>query len=153
MNARYWQWTNPITCRSMSSTQMRPVANTFCTAALLVPYKLPANSAFSRKSPRSMALCIVARSEKLYASPSTSPGRGFRVVCDTLKAKQPSLREKSSFKRVLLPDPEGPQMTRGRMLDIRRKKWLYCRGERERGNQMTTQIKYRQRGILSVSYW
>lgn len=51
---------------------------------------------------------------KLYSLPSCSPGRGLRVVCETLKPNLVGYSAKRRFRSVLFPVPLGPETTTGR---------------------------------------
>ena len=61
----------------------------------------------------------LARSTKWYSRPFCSPGRGFLVVCETLKARSETCA-KSLLVKVVLPAPEGDDTISGRgpLLDI-----------------------------------
>ena len=65
--------------------------------------------------PPSLTSCVNdSLSVKLYSRPSSSPGRGARVVCETEKPKWPGYASNSRLRSVDLPAPEGPETTMGR---------------------------------------
>ena len=75
-----------------------------------VPYLFPANSAHSSSSPSMTIRSNSGSSTKKYSRPSTSPGRGERVVAET-ESHSSGWHRRSSATTVLFPTPEGPEST------------------------------------------
>src|SRR5271170_3971352 len=103
-----------LTCRapatSISSRQATPASSLSVRGARGVPYRYPANRAHSSSAPSAISRSNSASSTKQYSRPSTSPGRGRRVVTDTeIQISGQILR--SSAMTVLFPTPEGPEST------------------------------------------
>mmetsp|Transcript_8861 Transcript_8861/g.25959 ORF Transcript_8861/g.25959 Transcript_8861/m.25959 type:complete len:304 (-) Transcript_8861:541-1452(-) len=98
---------------SISKMQISPFSRTSSTAAADVPYMFPCTCACSMNLPASTSAFIVSMPTKWYATPSASPGRGPRVVCETLKPKRPGIAARSRSMSVPLPTPEGPQIISG----------------------------------------
>src|SRR5262245_1261922 len=94
---------------SISSRKNLPCASARSMGSRGGPYRLPWTSAHSMKAPRSISPRKRALSMKWYSRPSTSPGRGARVVALTENSTRGSAIRRLQI--VLLPEPEGPETT------------------------------------------
>jgi hypothetical protein len=66
----------------MSNKTSLPASMAAITGALGVPYQLPLTSAHSSSSPSPIIVWNSSRVLKKYSRPSSSPGRGARVVAE-----------------------------------------------------------------------
>src|SRR5258708_2999694 len=87
------------------------------------------------------------RSVKKYSTPSLSPCRGRRAVCETENFKSVKLRSKC-WSNVVLPDPEGAE-TMYRFPRIHRSKLqVYHKPQRHRGYRESRRQESSAAGVL-----
>src|ERR1700742_672730 len=96
--------------RSISSSAGMPAASFSSSGFRGVPYLFPANSAHTSSSPSATIRPNSASSTKKYSRPSSSPGRGERVVAET-ESHSSGWQCRNSATTVLFPTPEGPEST------------------------------------------
>src|SRR5688572_3060038 len=107
----YWTRTCAAPCTSTSSSRSTPCSRARSYSARAVPYSWPWTSAHSRNSPRAFMARNASRSTKWYCTPSRSPARGWRVVCEIEKRSR-STSASTRERTVDFPAPDGPDTTR-----------------------------------------
>src|SRR5260370_36153647 len=98
-------------CLSISRSTSLPSARAASSGRAGVPYMLPCTVAHSASSPRSSMVRNSRSLTKRKSTPSTSPGRGARVVADTEYARS-GMHSRASRQSVVLPAPDGAETTK-----------------------------------------